>query len=587
MPSELELVQGFIQQVVEAIAAVVEVEVMIIDENLTLVAATGSIRYEIGSHFDAGSLTQQLMRSGQYYFADDPKTYPPCGGCEKRPSCQHLAVLVYPIKFGNKIIGTLCLTAISEDQKRRLLCYQPRLVNFADKMAQLIANTVKERQVRDELTCLMNRFNAVVDAVHEGIIATDSQGVVLHSNRSAEELLEIPKGELVGRRLDNLFADLSVATALRSDTPTEQELSCQMGGRRRSQFWATIVSLRDGAVGQGLVISFRNIVEMQRYATRLLSDPGRCTLDDIIGQSPAFLEVKEKVRRVASTDSTVLIRGESGTGKELFARAIHEHSHRRRGPFIAINCSAIPESLLESELFGYEEGAFTGARKGGKPGKFELADGGTLFLDEIGDMPLHLQAKILRVLENKSVERVGGTKPRLVDVRIVAATHRDLEAMMEHHEFRQDLYYRLSVIPVNISPLRERKEDIPLLVNYLINKYNKKFNLNIRGVTEEVMERLMAYSWPGNVRELENVIEYGMNMERSDYITVQSLPARLAKIEPAGSTSQAAKLRELEREAIEEALRLFGNTVAGKERAARYLGISRATLYRRLKKMGL
>lgn len=496
-------------------------------------------------------------------------------------------MLVYPIEVGDRIIGTLCLTAISEEQKRRLSCYEPRLVSFADKMAQLIANTVKERRARDELACLMNRFNAVVDSVHEGIIAADSRGIILHSNRSAEELLEMPRQELLGRRIDTLFSELSVPTALQADRPTEQELSCQTGKRRRSQFWATIVPLRDGAAGQGLVVSFRNIVEMHRYATQLLGEPGRCTFDDIIGQSPAFLEVKEKVCRVAATDSTVLIRGESGTGKELFARAIHEYSHRRRGPFIAINCSAIPESLLESELFGYEEGAFTGARKGGKPGKFELANGGTLFLDEIGDMPLHLQAKILRVLENKSIERVGGTEPRVVDVRIVAATHRDLEAMMERHEFRQDLYYRLSVIPVNIPPLRERKEDIPLLVNYLINKYNKKFNLNIRGVTEEVMERLMAYSWPGNVRELENVIEYGMNMERSDYITVQSLPARLAKIEPAGRTSQAAKLRELEREAIEEALRLFGNSVAGKERAARYLGISRATLYRRLKKMGL
>jgi sigma-54 dependent transcriptional regulator, acetoin dehydrogenase operon transcriptional activator AcoR len=285
-----------------------------------------------------------------------------------------------------------------------------------------------------------------------------------------------------------------------------------------------------------------------------------------------------------------LIRGESGTGKELFARAIHHESSRRKQQFITINCSAIPENLLESELFGYEEGSFTGARKGGKIGKFELADQGTLFLDEIGDMPYHLQAKILRVLEESSIEKVGGSITVPIDVRIIAATNVNLEKMIELSQFRHDLYYRLNVIPLIIPPLRERKEDIALLMNHFLAKYNMRLNKNIKGFSDQIYELFLKHSWPGNIRELENVIEYAVNMETENHINLEYLPPSFRVVE--GSTvekdiNDSNTMEVIEREAIINALNRYGWSTKGKLAAAKSLGIGKTTLYRKLKKYNL
>jgi transcriptional regulator with PAS, ATPase and Fis domain len=316
----------------------------------------------------------------------------------------------------------------------------------------------------------------------------------------------------------------------------------------------------------------------------------------------AIESAKQKLGKAALTNSTVLIRGESGTGKELFAHSVHSASNRALRPFIAINCSAIPETLLESELFGYDEGAFTGAKKGGKPGKFELARGGTIFLDEIGDMPLHLQSKLLRVLESGSMERVGGTEPITVDVRIIAATHRNLEEMIERREFREDLYYRLSVIPVFIPSLRERPEDIPVLIAHFLSTYCKKLERDLKELDQQTRAILINYPWPGNVRELQNTLEYAINMsELGQLITVEQLPQRILTIsdekyhqdQPSENLSEyeanpspgslKAIGKSLEIETILETLKRFGNNTTGKKKAAGYLGVSLTTLYRRLK----
>lgn len=315
----------------------------------------------------------------------------------------------------------------------------------------------------------------------------------------------------------------------------------------------------------------------------------RLEFKNIIARSPQMQEVLATVERVAPSNSTVFLGGESGVGKDLIARAIHQHSRRASGPFVKINCTAIPENLLESELFGYEKGAFTGA-VGTKPGKFELADKGTIFLDEIGDMPGSIQAKLLRVLQDREFERLGGTKTLHVDVRVVAATNQDLRAALEQGTFREDLYYRLNVVPINIPPLRARKEDIPYLVDHFIERFAQESGKLLTGISPEAMRLLKDFHWPGNVRELENVIERAVALSTGALLgagdiqldvspSVPSRPAAAVPFPPQGMT-----LEEFEEEIIREALRRANGN---KSQAARLLGLSRNALRYRLSKMGV
>ena len=313
----------------------------------------------------------------------------------------------------------------------------------------------------------------------------------------------------------------------------------------------------------------------------------RYDFGQIIGRSPSMQEVFDAASRVAPTRATVLLGGESGTGKGLLARAIHFHSPRKDAPFTKINCSSIPENLMESELFGYEKGAFTGAAQS-HPGKFEQADGGTVFLDEIGDVPAAVQVKLLRVLQEREFERLGGTKTTQVDVRIIAATNQDLRAALEQGTFREDLYYRLNVLPINLPPLRQRKEDIPYLIDHFLEKYSADTSGRIKEITPAAVDKLTAYHWPGNVRELENIIERAMVLARSDSIGVDDVhldhahagaPSGDAVFLPDGMT-----LEQYEQQLIREALR---RTDDNKSQAARLLGLTRNALRYRLSQMGV
>ena len=269
-------------------------------------------------------------------------------------------------------------------------------------------------------------------------------------------------------------------------------------------------------VPQGGVLTFSDLESTHKDTFRAIEHGTAFTFDDIIGTSHAITQVKQHALTASKYDSNILLTGETGTGKGLFARAIHNASPRRDYPFVAVNCTAIPESLLESELFGYEAGAFTGASKNGKPGKFELANHGTLFLDEIGDMPLFLQAKLLRATQNMEITRVGGLYPKRIDARIISATNQDLEEHIRTHRFRDDLYYRLCVVPISLPPLKQRLDDIPVLADYFITRYAHQFNKVVSGLTDDALDLLMEYDWPGNARELENVIEYAVNVFLQD-----------------------------------------------------------------------
>ena len=311
----------------------------------------------------------------------------------------------------------------------------------------------------------------------------------------------------------------------------------------------------------------------------------RHRIEGVLGESGQMLEVTSLVRRVAPSEATVLIRGESGTGKELIAKAIHFASPRAAGPLIRINCAALPETLLESELFGHEKGAFTGALATRK-GRFELADEGTLFLDEIGDLPLHLQAKLLRVLQEREFERVGSSQSIRVNVRILSATHRDLEALLKAGQFREDLYYRLNVVTILLSPLRERRQDLPLLIDHFLRVFAEKNGKRIRGFTHEARETLLRYDYPGNVRELENLVERAVVLTRDEVISKDDLPLMVQPPEAAEERggNLTAAVEGMERQMIREALARSGGV---QTRAAEMLGISERALRYKLKKYGL
>jgi transcriptional regulator with PAS, ATPase and Fis domain len=327
---------------------------------------------------------------------------------------------------------------------------------------------------------------------------------------------------------------------------------------------------------------------MIKDAYNLLESKQMFTFDDIISKSSCVEQVKEIARKVSTNNSTVLIRGESGTGKELFARAIHSESPRRHAPFIAINCASIPDNLLESELFGFEGGSFTGARPQGQIGKFELANGGTLFLDEIGDLPIHLQPKLLRVLQENSFTRIGGNDMIETDVRLIAATNKSLEKMIEDGLFREDLYYRLNVIPIMLPPLRARKDDIPLLCNYLLKKYCAKLGTESKTFSSEAEKIFNAYHWPGNVREMENLIEYLVNVTRDNVITAENIPDSMHDQDFGGliysETDLKSRTEQFEAQVIETMLQKYGDSTEAKQQVASILGVNLTTLYRKMKK---
>ncbi|MCL6570556.1 MAG: sigma 54-interacting transcriptional regulator [Bacillus sp. (in: Bacteria)] len=380
----------------------------------------------------------------------------------------------------------------------------------------------------------------IINLLAERIVVVNTEGIILYINEAYCEFL----GTTVENALQRPVQEVIENTRLHIVAKTGRKELASIHPINGSEMIANRFPLivEEEIVGALGSVMFRTpeewrmyqskmqslVEELKYYKTKLEKElKSKYDFNDLIGDSPTFLAVKKFSERISTNNSSVLLVGESGTGKELFAHAIHNNSMRATLPFVAINCASIPEQLLESELFGYEDGAFTGAKKGGKKGQFELANNGTLFLDEIGDMPLSMQSKLLRVLQEKEVQRVGGHKSIAVDVRIISATHRDLEMMVEEGKFRQDLYYRLNVIKIEIPPLRKRKEDIPLISISLLKKLEGKFYRKEIELSFEVKERLMEHSWPGNIRELENVLERAINVLDGKLIQMIHLPLYL------------------------------------------------------------
>jgi transcriptional regulator with PAS, ATPase and Fis domain len=435
------------------------------------------------------------------------------------------------------------------------------------------------------------------DAMQMGILVVSREGIIQHYNTTYAQLRRIPSASMIGRSVAELDRRQSIRAFLETGMP-RPERSIEMEMRQNQE---TFVPIREGGQLLGCIIlvtpatdRYSGTAPGTRHRTpskRHTAWTAQYTFADIVGHSPALVRARELGKRAARVDSPILILGESGTGKELFAQAIHLASRRQNEPFVPVDCSAISRELLEAELFGYAPGAFTGATKDGKPGKFELADGGTIFLDEIGEMPLEMQAKLLRVLQERRIVRVGGVSPIPVDFRLLAATNRDLDSMVTQQRFRHDLLYRLDVIRIEIPALRERPEDIPLLLEHAWQYKSQELGISAT-LSPEALEVLRRYLWPGNIRELLNLIERLLVSVGKRMIGPQDLPLYIKQgltedvREAAVSSSFSLKavVAEAERQTLAKALQ---HTHGNRNTAAELVGLSRASFYRKLKEYGL
>jgi len=463
--------------------------------------------------------------------------------------------------------------------------------------------TGEMENLKDDL--FIKRLHQIFDPISVPIILVNKETEVVMINESFAEYLGHPRSEIIGKKVEEVDPNTRFPYVIKNKQPEFAHKHKFTNGHTALVHRIPVLD-DDGEVafGFGMVIfddlkKLQEVLEKNKllegklhiYQEELKNMRGaKYSWKSIIGNSVLMQEVKHMAAKAAKTDSNVLICGESGTGKELFAHAIHNDSRRFDGPFIKINCAAIPKDLLESELFGYEEGAFTGAKKQGKVGKFELANGGTIFLDEIGDMPLDMQVKILRVLQEKEVERIGGNKTIPINCRIIAATNRNLVERIKENEFREDLYYRLNVVNIEVPPLRARKEDVEILTLKLMEKLSNALGKYVSAITVDALDSLKSYNWPGNIRELENIVERAINMTEGETIELQHLPTFIIAeqhYEPKEVTTLTSlkhAVEEVEKATIIKCLKAVHYN---KLKAAKILGISRTSLYEKIEKFGI
>jgi len=429
----------------------------------------------------------------------------------------------------------------------------------------------------------------ILDSINEGVFTVDQSWRITAFNRAAERITGVSRSKAVGRPCCDVFhasiceSDCALRQTFQTGQPVVKATAYIINDQGEKVPIRISTALLKDSQGKviGGVETFQDLTQVEQLRKELES---RYTFSDIIGRSSAMMRLFEILPQIAGSSSTVLLEGASGTGKELFARALHNLSPRRKRAFIAVNCAALPDTLLESELFGHKAGAFTDAKRD-KPGRFLLAEGGTIFLDEIGDISPAMQIRLLRVLQERVVEPLGSVRPTPVDVRVIAASNKDLARLVRKGKFRDDLYYRIRVVHLQLPELRQRREDIPLLVDHLVAKFNHLQGKDIAGVSDEVMARLMEHEYPGNVRELENIIEQAFVLCRGGMIEVAHLPPELRPERALGKDeTRPMSLEAMERFLIAETLRrCHGNRKA----AARSLGIDPSTLYRKLKALGL
>lgn len=587
--SQLRNVQAAVVSYAGIISKIAGVDVEVVDENLYRVAGTGMFAAGVDANMaQEGHVYRKVLETGKRRVIYQPGEELVCQGCPNFLHCPEEIELAMPILAEDHPIGVIGLVGSSREQKLHILENEALFLELIEQIADFISVKAMERERDQQREALLSTLNATLGHIQQGILILGKGFQVTDCNRAATEQLETPS--LVGERI--------LLEATGDNLAKYTEYSLTVLGRQYRLMGTYLQVPQPTQEYQSVLIFYRSREIKERYfETAVLPAVDKTS---IIGSSPATLKLKEEISQVAKSTSTVLITGESGTGKEMVATSIWRESDRRNKRFIALNCAAIPESIMESELFGYVKGAFTGADPNGRMGKFELANERVIFLDEIGDMPLYLQSKLLRVLQERKIVRIGSNQLMDIDVRVIAATNKDLKKMVREKRFREDLYYRLDVIPLRVEPLRERLEDIEDLALFYSHRFAQKFGKKAPRLTEEVMDALKRYRWPGNVRELENAVEYMVNLMGEDgTLDVSMLPEdiRTGNREPAVKietvsggrmgAGQILSLQELEKNAIRQALLQYGGHTAGKALAAKKLGIGLATLYRKIQQYGL
>jgi len=570
-------IQDIVIQYVEIITKITKVSVDVINTNNIRVAGTGIFSDIINdSTKNKNYIEKKVIETAKRHIIYNPREDDLCKLCTNKDECRETFEIATPIFLKNEVIGVLSLIATDMKQREILLSDLDTYLDFVEQISYFIEAKANEYNETLNKNKTIYALTNIMNNVEQGVIILDKVGNIKNINDTALKQLKISNNVLE----KNLFIQATGDTinGLNEYSIKIEDDDYVIIGNLYN------LDIDDSEFSSVIVFKEQGFVHSDLY--NMIPNINMVAVDNIVGNSKETLDLKKYIMKIAKSTSTVLITGESGTGKEMIATAIWKASNRKDKNFVAINCAAIPETLLESELFGYVKGAFTGANHG-RIGKFEITSDGTLFLDEIGDMPIHLQTKLLRVLQEKEITRIGSNRQVKIDTRIIAATNKDLKKLIEENKFREDLYYRLNVIPVETLPLRERVDDIEDLTYMFIKRYTELFNKYFKKIDNEVMEFFKLYYWKGNVRELENTIEYVINMlDDNGIITMNMLPKSIIEEDSNNEFNDNSinTLEYLERNEIIKAINLYGDNTAGKRLAAKKLGVSLSTLYRKTEK---
>lgn len=577
-------IKEHVKKYASAISSLINVDVGIVDKNMVRVTGTGLYK-NIEGVYALGSVYKNSLETGKTNIIENPRKHELCTECLDKNKCREKLEIATPIYCRDEIVGVIGLVCFSDEQKKKILSDIDSYLSFTKQIAEFIGIKFYEYQENLMQKDRESTLNTIIDNISKGVIISDCNNIIIKINNIASAKLKL-KSDVLGK---------TMKLVSQNDYLMNEEVFNMVIENEKYNVAGKIIPLKSFNKTRSNAFVFEDVKKISRNILEMTSSDNMITLENIYGTSVATQSLKENIQKIANTNSTVLITGESGTGKELVARSLHSHGNRRNKPFVVINCSAIPDTLLESELFGYVKGAFTGANQNGRMGKFELANTGVIFLDEIGDMPLYLQAKILRVIQEKKIERIGSNKSIELDIKIIAATNVDLEKKIMEQKFRGDLYYRLNVIPIKLLPLRERKEDIIPIINSLIDKYNRLSDKYVHSIDEDVKKALINYEWPGNVRELENVMELMINMSGSNgVISSDLLPdnilhhsdSALSSVEELifNNKSELEDFEKIEKVYIEKSLEKYGDDTESKKYIADKMNIGLTTLYRKMKK---
>ncbi len=571
----LNSIKPELQHIIEAMYSVTNVDITIVDHELRRIVGTGLHGNAIGMMAPLNSAFHKCITTGEHYLIENPREESICLQCENRDNCNELVEICLPIDYKGDIIGVLGLCAFDEKARANLIANMDGYRTFENQLTGIINTMLNEKDYGQLLEYRSNEMSTLINSIDEGIVVLDNSHGIATMNRFIKERMGI-NADI--KRLSDLIPE-GIINQL-----SEKSFSGEVGpvSFGSGKFIIQSNPIRGDNIQQGYILVFSDFNKMKKSVLKSHKDNDMVTFDQILGESEVIKQVRRQAIQVAENEASVMIMGETGTGKEIFARAIHHAGPRGDQVFMALNCGAIPENLIESELFGYEQGSFTGASKSGKQGYFEAATKGTLFLDEIGELPYLMQVKLLRALEEKEITRVGGYKGIKVNPRIISATHRNIEKMSQEGSFREDLLYRLNIVPIYIPPLRERGYDVLILGRYFLENFSNIYGKDILGFNPEAENLLLKYRFPGNIRELRNLVEYAVIFSTGSKITSDHMMKKIPPNLIEEGRSLADLTKEYERELIKSRIQIVGDDVESKKALAKKLGISLATLYRKM-----